>query len=53
MGLEKELSKWFRIAEDWEAVMLLDEADIFLEKRLDADLKRNSLVSGQYNISLC
>lgn len=43
---EQKLSKWFRLAESWGAVML-DEADVFLEKRSMADLQRNSLVSGQ------
>lgn len=44
---ERTLSKWFRLAEIWGAVMLLDEADVFLEKRTISDLQRNSLVSGQ------
>lgn len=43
---ERRLSKWFRLAEIWGAVMLLDEADVFLEKRSISDLQRNSLVSG-------
>ncbi|RYP65063.1 hypothetical protein DL770_009078 [Monosporascus sp. CRB-9-2] len=43
--VEEELSKWFRLAEKWGAVMLLDEADIYLEMRLTSDLQRNSLVS--------
>jgi hypothetical protein len=28
-------------------VLLLDEADVFLESRRDGDLARNSLVSGR------
>lgn len=44
--MEKKLMKWFQLAEKWGAVMLIDEADVFLEKRVTADLKRNSLVSG-------
>ena len=43
--MEQRLQKWFSLAEKWGAVMLLDEADVFLEKRHVADLKRNSLVS--------
>ncbi|KAG8169823.1 hypothetical protein KVR01_000568 [Diaporthe batatas] len=43
--VEQRLSKWFRLAEVWGAVMLLDEADIFLERRQLTDLNRNSLVS--------
>lgn len=30
-------------------VVLLDEADIFLEQRSLVDLKRNALVSGKHN----
>lgn len=45
--VEKELSKWFDLAERWGAVMLLDEADVYTEKRIIADLKRNSMVSGK------
>ncbi|KAH8883586.1 P-loop containing nucleoside triphosphate hydrolase protein [Thozetella sp. PMI_491] len=44
---EKKLSGWFDLAERWGAVMLLDEADVFLEKRQLTDLNRNSLVTGQ------
>ncbi|KAH7123500.1 ATPase [Dactylonectria estremocensis] len=43
--MEKQLVKWFQLAEKWGAVMLIDEADVFLEKRQVTDLKRNSLVS--------
>ena len=32
-------------------VLLLDEADVFLEQRSLSDLERNSLVSGQCYIS--
>lgn len=46
--VEQRLSKWFRLAELWGAIMLLDEADVFLERRQLTDLKRNSLVSGKY-----
>ncbi|GLA57880.1 hypothetical protein AtubIFM54640_005675 [Aspergillus tubingensis] len=43
--MERQLSKWFRLAEQWGAVMLIDEADVYLERRQITDLKRNSLVS--------
>ncbi|KAH8198581.1 hypothetical protein TruAng_007262 [Truncatella angustata] len=43
--LESKLYKWFRLGEIWGAVMLLDEADVFLERRATSDLHRNSLVS--------
>ena len=44
--MEKKLLKWFQLAEKWGAVMLLDEADVFLERRSNNDLRRSSLVSG-------
>lgn len=44
--MERNLSDWFKLAETWGAVMLLDEADVWLEKRLVSDLKRNTLVAG-------
>ncbi|KAA8635553.1 hypothetical protein SMACR_09201 [Sordaria macrospora] len=43
--MEKKLLNWFQLAEKWGAVMLIDEADVFLEARSTSDLKRNSLVS--------
>lgn len=45
--MEQQLSKWFRLAEKWGAVMLIDEADIYLERRVVSDLRRNSLVSSE------
>ncbi|KAI0421988.1 P-loop containing nucleoside triphosphate hydrolase protein [Xylaria grammica] len=45
VAMERELGKWLKLAHKWGAVMLIDEADVFLEKRMEADLKRNSLVS--------
>jgi hypothetical protein len=45
--METQLMKWFKLAEKWGAVLLIDEADVFLEKRHLADIKRNSLVSGK------
>lgn len=44
-SVEKALNKWFTLAEAWGAVMLIDEADVYLERRHITDLKRNSLVS--------
>lgn len=45
--MEAMLSTWFELAEIWAAVMLIDEADIYLETRTTSDLQRNSLVSGE------
>ena len=43
--VERELSDKFHLAELWGCVLLLDEADVFLARRTNADIKRNSLVS--------
>lgn len=43
--LELELQKVLDIAHSWGALLLLDEADVFLEKRQVTDLHRNALVS--------
>ena len=43
--LEAELNKILDIAHSWGAVLLLDEADVFLEKRTIHDIHRNALVS--------
>ncbi|KAE8556235.1 hypothetical protein EYB25_000935 [Talaromyces marneffei] len=44
--VEQQLFKWFDLAEAWNAVLLVDEADIFLERRQHRDLGRNGLVSA-------
>jgi hypothetical protein len=44
--IEQRLLYFFALAELWGAVLLLDEADIFLEQRATRDLQRNGLVSG-------
>ncbi|KAL9621864.1 MAG: hypothetical protein Q9160_003685 [Pyrenula sp. 1 TL-2023] len=43
--MENELSKYFRLAEAWNAIMLIDEADVFLERRATSNLRRISIVS--------
>ena len=43
--LEPELQKILDVAHAWGAVLLLDEADVFLERRDAHDLHRNALVS--------
>lgn len=45
--IEAELVKWFSLAEAWNAVLLVDEADVFLERRQNRDLARNGLVSSR------
>jgi len=42
----KNLEKMFALAGSWEAVLLVDEADVFLESRTsEGDANRNALVS--------
>lgn len=43
--LEHRLQITFGYAVNWNAVLLLDEADVFLQERDVHDLKRNALVS--------
>ena len=43
--VESSLSNVLEMATKWDAVLLLDEADVFLEQRSTHDLERNKLVS--------
>lgn len=43
--VEAELTRWLRLGALWKGILLFDEADIFLETRVLADIERNSLVS--------
>ncbi|CEL59914.1 hypothetical protein RSOLAG1IB_09198 [Rhizoctonia solani AG-1 IB] len=43
--LEKQLHDILEMATAWKAVVLIDEADVFLEARNTFDITRNSLVS--------
>lgn len=45
-SIEEQLSRWFDLATRWRAVLLIDEADIFLEKRRTSDLARNGVVTA-------
>lgn len=45
ISVEGELGRWLRIGTLWNAVLLFDEADVFLESRAHGDIDRNSLVS--------
>ena len=44
VDVEESLSKILEIAEIWDAVILLDEADIFLEARTTENITRNAIV---------
>ncbi|KAF2258837.1 P-loop containing nucleoside triphosphate hydrolase protein [Lojkania enalia] len=43
--LEGQLSDIFRIASHWNTILLLDEADVYLERHSSYDLIRNGLVT--------
>lgn len=45
--VEETLYYWFNLAEKWGAVMLIDEADVYLERRTTSDLERNGIVSSK------
>ncbi|XTI91278.1 hypothetical protein V2W45_1459734 [Cenococcum geophilum] len=43
--LESQLFKIFQVARHWDAILLLDEADVFLEERAPKDIARNGVIS--------
>ncbi|RAK92304.1 P-loop containing nucleoside triphosphate hydrolase protein [Aspergillus costaricaensis CBS 115574] len=45
-SIETQLTSWFALAQRWRAILLLDEADIFLERREHKDIARNGIVSA-------
>ncbi|GJE93103.1 ATPase family AAA domain-containing protein [Phanerochaete sordida] len=44
-ALDNELQSIFDIATSWKAIVLIDEADVFLEQRSLHDLERNAMVA--------
>lgn len=47
------INKYFELGERWGAVILMDEADVYLEQRAPDQLERNSLVSGMSQMRTC
>lgn len=43
--LDKELTHVFTLAVKWRAIVLIDEADVFMEQRAKGDLDRNAEVA--------
>lgn len=43
-SMEKNMRQILDVAQIWNAVILLDEADIFLEKRTTGDILRNAMI---------
>jgi hypothetical protein len=50
--LEVQLRRTFRVASNWKAVLLLDEADVYLQRRVQmrADHVRSALRANGYTI---
>ncbi|KAI0672123.1 P-loop containing nucleoside triphosphate hydrolase protein [Trametes maxima] len=44
-AVDAELTRVFDIATSWKAIVLIDEADVFLERRSLHDLERNAMVA--------
>jgi len=44
--VENNLTSLFKRAQSWGTVLLIDEADVFMERRTTSDFARNSLVAG-------
>ena len=45
--VDKSLSAALALASSWDAIVLIDEADVFLAQRNSIDLERSALVSGE------
>ncbi|KDN61098.1 hypothetical protein CSUB01_07051 [Colletotrichum sublineola] len=45
--VENNLQSSFQMAQAWDCVLLLDEADVFLAERSHDNIERNALVSGK------
>ena len=46
--VEESLEQVLELTRKWNAILLLDECDMFLESRSTADIRRNRLVSGEF-----
>ena len=42
----------FDLAAHWDAVLLIDEADVILTRRTYADVERNAVVAGMSTTSI-
>lgn len=51
--LEDALEWHFYLANKWNCILLLDEADVFLSARSPEDFQRNSLVAGKRHTIPC
>jgi hypothetical protein len=46
--VEDSLELVLELASKWNAILLLDECDVFLEARTTADIRRNRLISSEF-----
>lgn len=53
--IDRSLSRFLQYAALWKSIVLIDEADVFLEARLTGvsnRLEQNSLVAGAYHFPI-
>ena len=50
--VERRLHKVLELSTKWGAILLIDECDVFLEKRTTSNIERNKLVSGKLKFPL-
>jgi hypothetical protein len=46
--VEDSLELVLELTSKWNAILLLDECDMFLESRTNADIRRNRLISSKF-----
>ena len=49
---ERKLNDVFDLAAHWDAVLLIDEADVILTRRTYAEVERNAVVAGRSRKSI-
>lgn len=47
--VEDSLELVLELTSKWNAILLLDECDMFLEARTTADIRRNRLISSEFS----
>jgi hypothetical protein len=48
ISVDQALDKILRLSSRWGAILLFDEADVFLDKRSNDDFEHNAMVSGMF-----
>ncbi len=49
--VEESLKRALELSAYWNAVLLIDEADVFMGQRSDVELSRNELVSCKHRVN--